>query len=147
MKTPHRAWMLLIFAFVTSNGRVDAATPDRDEIRSATATTVTKGIAVWYRVPVNSLARRRAKPTEFTAAHNHLPIGTLVRVTRISNCQDVIVRITDRGITDRHATIDLCKEAAARLGMLRAGVVRVSLEVIPESQLGSASAPGEFADQ
>ena len=74
--------------------------------------------AVWYDVPVNSLAHRRARQGELTAAHNSLRLGTLVRVTRISNGKSVVVRITDRGITGRRAKIDVCREAAKELDMV-----------------------------
>src|SRR3954452_18947151 len=37
--------------------------------------------AAWYDVPPDSLARRRAGVEELTAAHNKLPLGTLVRVS------------------------------------------------------------------
>jgi rare lipoprotein A len=90
----------------------------------------TEGVAVWYRVPPNSLAKRRAGKDELTAAHNRLPLGTKVRVTHLANGKSVIVRITDRGITGRHATIDLCKEAAEKLEMLHEGSARVRIEVI-----------------
>lgn len=98
-----------------------------------------EGLAAWYSVPRDSLARRRAGPDEFTAAHNGLPLGTRVRVTRISNGRDVIVRITDRGIKDRRATIDLCKEAAVHLGMIRAGFSRVRIEIISETTSQSSA--------
>src|ERR1051325_7388187 len=84
-----------------------------------------EGIAVWYKVPANSLAKRRAGKDELTAAHNRLPIGTKVRVTHLGNGKNVVVRITDRGITKRHVLIDLCKEAAEQLDMLREGSARV----------------------
>jgi rare lipoprotein A len=99
-----------------------------------------EGYAVWYDVPVNSLARRRAGKDELTAAHNRLPLGTLVRVTHLANGRSVIVRITDRGITGRHAMIDLCKEAAAELGMLSEGSARVRIQVLPDDK-GSAGVP------
>jgi len=89
-----------------------------------------EGNAVWYDVPVNSLAHRRAGKGELTAAHNRLPLGTMVRVTHLANKKSVIVRITDRGITTRRALIDLCKEAAAQLDMLRAGKARVTVQVL-----------------
>ncbi|MDQ6765969.1 MAG: hypothetical protein M3Z22_07715, partial [Verrucomicrobiota bacterium] len=57
--------------------------------------------AAWYDVPLVSLAKRRAGLSEMTAAHNKLPIGTLVRVTHLANGKSVTVRITDRGIHDR----------------------------------------------
>jgi len=92
----------------------------------------TQGLAVWYRVPPKSLAKRRAGGEELTAAHNQLPIGTKVRVTHLANRKSVVVRITDRGITDRRAIIDLCKEAAAELDMLHEGSARVRLDVISD---------------
>ncbi|MFN2623585.1 MAG: septal ring lytic transglycosylase RlpA family protein [Chthoniobacterales bacterium] len=94
----------------------------------------TEGLAAWYNVPPNSLAKRRAGKDELTAAHNRLPIGTKVRVTHLGNGKSVVVRITDRGITGHHAMIDLCKEAAAQLDMLREGSARVRLEVLPDDK-------------
>ena len=97
-----------------------------------------EGNAVWYDVPVKSLAYRRAGKGELTAAHNRLPLGTMVRVTHLANRKNVIVRITDRGITSRRALIDLCKEAAEKLGMLREGSARVRLEILPDDRRLSA---------
>jgi len=90
--------------------------------------------AAWYDVPDASLAKRRAGSSELTAAHNRLPIGTLVRVTNLNNHKSVTVRITDRGIRDRRVKIDLCKEAAEELAMVRKGIARVRMEIIPEDQ-------------
>ena len=90
-----------------------------------------EGNATWQVVPVNSLAKRRAGQGEFSAAHNHLPLGSLVRVTHLANGKSVIVRITDRGVTARGATIDLCKEAAEQLEMLSEGMARVRIEELP----------------
>ena len=97
-----------------------------------------EGNAAWYKVPLNSLAKRRAGKDELTAAHNRLPLGTLVSVTHLANGKKVIVRITDRGITDRRVLIDLCKEAAEKLGMIREGSARVRLEILPDDRQTSA---------
>jgi len=100
------------------------------------------GYAVWYVVPPNSLARRRAGKGEYTAAHNHLRLGAMVRVTYLANGKSVIVRITDRGIKDKRILIDLCKEAAAELGMLREGTARVRIEELPDDKrVGAEPAP------
>ena len=128
LKFYHCCAPLLFLLFISSAPRALGApgvggSEDRDE-RVA--------YAVWYRVPQNSLAHRRAKGNEFTAAHNRLPLGTLVCVTRISNGESVLVRITDRGITNGRATIDLCKEAAEQLGMIRQGFSAVRLEIVEE---------------
>ena len=93
-----------------------------------------EGNAVWYQVPVNSLAKRRAGKDELTAAHNRLPLGALVRVTHLGNGKSVVVRITDRGITSRRVLIDLCKEAAEKLDMISQGSARVRLEVLPDDE-------------
>jgi rare lipoprotein A len=99
-----------------------------------------EGMAVWYPVPPKSLAKKRAGNNELTAAHNRLPLGTKVRVTHLKNGKNVIVRITDRGITKRNAMIDLCKEAAEKLDMIREGSARVRLEILPDDK--PAKKPG-----
>ena len=99
-----------------------------------------EGNAVWYPVPANSLAKRRAGKDELTAAHNRLPLGALVRVTHLGNGKSVVVRITDRGIRSRRVLIDLCKEAAEKLGMISEGSARVRLEILPDDA-GSHAAP------
>jgi rare lipoprotein A len=65
-----------------------------------------------------------------TAAHRHLPLGTYVRVTRLDTGTPLVVRVNDRGPFLKGRIIDLSRGAAARLGMLDAGIVRVSVEVV-----------------
>ena len=102
-------------------------------------------LATWYKVPPNSLAKRRAADHEFTAAHNRLPLGTLVRVTHLKNGKSVNVRITDRGIRHTRVKIDLCKEAAEELEMVTKGLARVRMQVLAEG--GSATASHTAAPQ
>ena len=40
---------------------------------------------------------KRYNKNEFTAAHRSLPLGTIVRVTNLSNGNNLLVRINDRG--------------------------------------------------
>ena len=71
------------------------------------------------------------EPHGFTAAHRSLPFGTVLRVTRRDGGQSVYVRVTDRGpYGPRGRILDLSRAAAERLGMLRAGVVKIKVEVI-----------------
>ncbi len=63
-----------------------------------------------------------------TAAHRRLPFGTKVRVTNLNNDKTVIVRINDRGPHTRGRLIDLSREAAERLGMLRSGTAPVRVQ-------------------
>lgn len=97
--------------------------------------------AAWYAVPADSLARRRAGADELTAAHDKLPIGTLLRVTRIDNGKSVVVRITDRGIRDHDVELDLCKQAAEQLEMVSKGIAQVRMEVISEGEGSARSTP------
>ena len=72
----------------------------------------------------------RYDPAALTAAHPSLPFGTRVNVIRLddSETREVVVRINDR-CPGGHKIIDLSEAAARRLHMLRAGIVRVQLEV------------------
>ncbi len=70
------------------------------------------------------------EPRGFTAAHRHLPFGSVLRVTRKDGGQVVYVRVTDRGPYARGRVLDLSRAAAEKLGMLRAGVVKIKVEVV-----------------
>jgi rare lipoprotein A len=94
-----------------------------------------EGYAKWYDVPPNSLTKHRAGKDELTAAKNGLPLGTKIRVTHLGNNKNVVVRITDRGVYTRGTVIDLSKEAAEKLDMIREGSARVRLEILPDDKL------------
>ena len=78
------------------------------------------------------------------AAHPTLPFGSRVRVTNLDNGRSWVVVIVDRGPYDLSALpklkphptriIDVSREVARMLGMLRAGVVPVRLEVLPDGK-------------
>lgn len=77
---------------------------------------------------------------DLTAAHRHLPFGSVVRVTNLTNGASVEVRINDRGPYEDGRIIDLSSAAADVLQMKRAGTVPVEIEVL---RLGS---PGRRND-
>jgi len=96
------------------------------------------GMATYY---ASRLAGRRTAsgerydPEALTAAHRSLPLGTVVKVTRIDAAgapvsPSVVVRVNDRGPYGPGRILDLSLAAARRLGMLHAGVVRVRVQVI-----------------
>jgi rare lipoprotein A len=92
------------------------------------------GLAAYYS---DSLAGNRTangdryNPKALTAAHRTLPFGTELRVTRVDTQRSVIVRVNDRGpFGDNRRVIDLSRRAAEQLGMIRAGVVQVEIEVL-----------------
>ena len=95
-----------------------------------------EGLAAYYSDRLDG--RRTASgqvfdQTKLTAAHQTLPFGTMVKVTNTKNGRSVVVRINDRGPTQAGRVIDLSRAAAAKLGMLRAGLVPVKLEVVKEA--------------
>jgi rare lipoprotein A len=67
---------------------------------------------------------------KMTCAHRELPFGTRVKVTNLSNKKSVILRVNDRGPFVKGRIIDVSYEAAKRLDFLKAGVVRVGVEVL-----------------
>ncbi|WP_055135432.1 septal ring lytic transglycosylase RlpA family protein, partial [Pseudomonas corrugata] len=67
-----------------------------------------------------------------TAAHRQLPFGTRVKITNLGNNDSVVVRINDRGPYTRGRLIDVSREAAEQLGMLRSGTARVRVQALDD---------------
>lgn len=92
-----------------------------------------RGVASWYGPGFDgrmTASGERYDMHALTAAHRTLPFGTIVEVTR-EDGRSVRVRINDRGPFGKSSRIiDLSRAAAAQLGMLRDGVVRVTVRVI-----------------
>jgi rare lipoprotein A len=76
---------------------------------------------------------------KLTAAHRTLPFGTRVRVTSLTNGRSVDVRINDRGPFVAGRVIDLSPAAARKLDMIRAGIVRVKLDILGSGAVASAN--------
>jgi len=76
---------------------------------------------------------------DLTAAHKTLPFNTKVKVTNLSNGKSVVVRINDRGPFVKGREIDLSKAAAVKIGMIKSGTAKVSLEIVGGSD-GAAGA-------
>jgi len=66
----------------------------------------------------------------YTAAHKHLPLGAVVRITNLKNGKYVDVRITDRGPYVRGRMIDLSYLAAKKIGLVKQGVAKVKMQVL-----------------
>ncbi|MBL4634238.1 MAG: septal ring lytic transglycosylase RlpA family protein [Kofleriaceae bacterium] len=117
--------VLLVAAFVLSCGG--------PVLQAAKGSSVT-GKASWYGGKFHgrkTASGERFNKNALTAAHRKLPFGTKVRVTHLGNGKSVIVRINDRGpFGNRGRILDLSEAAATRLGMKRAGVARIKLEVL-----------------
>lgn len=76
---------------------------------------------------------------QFTAAHQRLPLGTMVKVTNLRNQRWVIVRVNDRGPVPKSRIIDLSYGAAQILGLRADGVERVRLDVVQPDEIASAA--------
>jgi rare lipoprotein A len=93
--------------------------------------TVAVGIASYY---ADRFEGRRTSSGEIfrqsrmTAAHNSLPLGSWIRVTRLDNGRQVVVRINDRMHPLNKRLVDLSKAAAKKLGYVGAGLVMVRIE-------------------
>ncbi|MFA6726002.1 MAG: septal ring lytic transglycosylase RlpA family protein [Candidatus Cloacimonadaceae bacterium] len=71
---------------------------------------------------------------EYTCAHKTLPFNTLLKITNPKNGKTVQVRVIDRGPFIRGRDLDLSYAAAKELGLLKHGVMKVSVEIIPETE-------------
>ena len=101
---------------------------------AAPALQVLNGLAAYYS---DSLAGRPTAsgepydPRALTAAHRTLPFGTVLRVIPAGGGPPVYVRVNDRGpFGDERRIVDVSRAAAERLGMIRAGVIGVRVEVL-----------------
>jgi peptidoglycan lytic transglycosylase len=79
---------------------------------------------------------------DLTAAHRDLPLGTVVRVTNLSNKRSVVVRVNDRGPVTPGRVIDLSYRAARALEMHQNGLQKVRIDIVksPEDNTELASA-------
>ncbi|MCB0644494.1 MAG: septal ring lytic transglycosylase RlpA family protein [Phaeodactylibacter sp.] len=80
---------------------------------------------------------------KLTAAHNTLPYGTIIQVTRLDTKQTVRVRVNDRGPYIPGRIVDLSRAAAEKLNMLSDGTVRVKVEVVDKMTETTASTTTE----
>ncbi|WP_114209361.1 septal ring lytic transglycosylase RlpA family protein [Acidisarcina polymorpha] len=66
---------------------------------------------------------------DLTCAHRSLPLGSLIRVTNMSNHRTVVVRVNDRGPVPEDRIVDLSYAAANVLGVQ--GIAKVRLDLLP----------------
>lgn len=70
-----------------------------------------------------------------TCAHKTLPFNTILKVTNPKNNKSVVVRVNDRGPYKKNRKIDLSYAAAKEIGMVRAGVAKVLMQILPNDSL------------
>ena len=97
-----------------------AATPD-----------ATTGKAAYYSKKFQGRKTASGEPfdmNKLTAASNDHPFGTKLKVTNVANGKSVEVRVNDR-LTGGDRIIDLSYAAAQQIGMVKAGLAEVKVEV------------------
>jgi len=138
----HRLLFICITLFLlgTSPGSAHAVMPTRAALvptrHDGGSRNTEYGKASWYGSDqgIHTASGERFDEDDLTAAHRHLPFGTIVRVTNRENGRSVEVRINDRGPWCGGRIIDVSSAAADVLRMKRSGIVSVEIEVV---RLGS----------
>jgi rare lipoprotein A len=77
----------------------------------------------------------RYHPDKLTAAHESLPLGTVVRVVNPVTSQEVHVTITDRCARKAFNFIDLSRAAAKKIGLWGKGKIRVVIIPLLQEKL------------
>ena len=94
-----------------------------------------KGIASWYGPKFHG---KRTANGEFfdmnavSAAHQTLPMPSMVRVTNLDNGRSLAVRVNDRGPFVRGRIVDMSRRGAQLLGFRYKGTARVRVRIMPE---------------
>lgn len=91
------------------------------------------GVASWYGPGFHGKKTATGEVYDMhmlTAAHNTLPLHSVVKVTNLETKQDVVVRINDRGPFVDERVIDLSYASAKAIGVVRPGTVPVRLTVL-----------------
>ena len=92
-----------------------------------------EGIASWYGPGFAGRPTASTEiydPSQLTAAHKTLPLGSLVRVYNLENNRNMIVRINDRVPFVEGRVIDLSRACAEVLGCKETGLARVRLVLL-----------------
>lgn len=100
------------------------------------------GTASWYggafhnRLTANG---ERYDENELTAAHQTLPMPSVVRVTNLDNGRSLILRVNDRGPFVDGRILDVSKKAAKMLGFHRQGTARVRVQILEKESRALAA--------
>jgi rare lipoprotein A len=73
---------------------------------------------------------QRYRASKHTAAHRTYPFGTLLEITNHNNGLKTRVKVNDRGPHTKSRLIDLSYIAAKDLGLINAGIAKVTIKVI-----------------
>lgn len=97
-----------------------------------------EGLASWYGPGFHGKRTANGEVYDMnalTAAHKTLPIPSVVLVTNLENGRSMKLRINDRGPFVEDRIIDLSRRAAQMLDVVKKGIARVRVELVPEDSL------------
>ncbi|HMK35869.1 MAG TPA: septal ring lytic transglycosylase RlpA family protein [Desulfomonilaceae bacterium] len=105
------------------------------------------GVASWYGPGFHGKKTATGEVYDMhllTAAHNTLPLHSVVKVTNLLNKKEVVVRINDRGPFVGERVVDLSLASAKEIGMVGPGTVPVRLTVLTSGDtiIASRKTPG-----
>ena len=92
-----------------------------------------KGTASYYHPKFNGRLTATGEVfanTNYTAASNHIRLGSYVKVTNLNNGRVCYVKVNDRMAPNNHRLVDLTSAAAEKLGYRNAGLTKVKMEVV-----------------
>ncbi|MFM2042181.1 MAG: rare lipoprotein [Pseudomonadota bacterium] len=101
------------------------------------------GIASWYGPGFHQKVTANGEiynENELTAAHQTLPMPSLVRVTNLENGRSIVVRINDRGPFATGRIIDMSRRGAQLLGFEGKGLAKVRVQILAEESRAIAAA-------
>ncbi len=115
-----------------SERRSPAFSADEEYVRKHRPLYTETGMASWYGPPYDRHAGANGQiydENAISAANRTLPMGSLIRVTYLRTGESAVMRITDRGPFVADRILDLSEGAAKAIGLYRAGVGEVRLDV------------------
>jgi rare lipoprotein A len=92
-----------------------------------------EGLASWYGPGFHGRKTANGEVYDqyaISAAHKSLPLPCYIHVTNLENGRTLVVRVNDRGPFVDDRLLDLSYGAAARLGIVEHGVVRIKIDLI-----------------
>ncbi len=91
------------------------------------------GIASWYGTDFDGKMTANGDTYDrfsLTAAHNTLPMPSMVRVTNLDNNKTIILMVNDRGPYSKGRVIDVSQRAAEILGFKEKGMAKVRVQFL-----------------
>jgi rare lipoprotein A len=129
----------LLALFLLPGWKIVSAQSAADSIRKVNSNTpvarVETGVASYYHSKFQgrvTASGEKYDETKLTAAHNRLPMGTMIKVTNLRNKRSIVVKVNDRLHHRNVRLVDLSRAAAAQLGYVGRGLARVRVEVLKD---------------